>query len=64
MNYNDYVMRQWERRYTEPDENPYEDLSDEEYEELCDRIDYEQGEYDEWCDMQREERLIEEHENR
>ena len=43
MDYKDYVMRQWERRYTEPDENPYEDMSDEEYQEMCDRMDYEQG---------------------
>lgn len=25
MDYKDYVMKQWERRYTEPDENHYSD---------------------------------------
>lgn len=43
MTYNDYVMAQWEKRYTEPDNDPFDDMSDEEYEEMCEKADYEQG---------------------
>lgn len=39
MNYRDYVFAQWEKRYTEPDEDPYAGMSDEEYEEMCEKAD-------------------------
>ena len=43
MNYRDYVFAQWEKRYTEPEEDPYAGMSEEEYEEMCEKADYEQG---------------------
>ena len=42
MNYNEYVMRQLERRFINPDEMEfYSGLTDEEYQELCDQAEHE-----------------------
>ena len=43
MNYNEYVMRQLERRFTDPDDiEIYEGLTDEEYQQLCDEYEHEE----------------------
>ena len=57
MNYNDYVMRQWEKRYTEPDDDPYEDMDDEEYKEMCERAEYEEGMLYEKYERERKQKL-------
>lgn len=57
MNYNDYVMRQWEKRYAEPDDDPYEDMDDEEYKEMCEKIEYEEGVLYEKYEQERKQKL-------
>lgn len=48
-------MKQYERTDMEP-YDPYEDISQEEYEALMEREDLEQGSYDEYLENQRKER--------
>lgn len=57
MNYNDYVMRQWEKRYAEPDDDPYEDMDDEEYKEMCEKAEYEEGILCEKYEQERKQKL-------
>lgn len=55
--YNKRVLEQWEKRYTEPDDDPYEDMTDEEYEAMCEQADYEEGMLYEKYEQERKQRL-------
>lgn len=56
--YNDYAMRQWEKRYTEPpDDSLYDGMTDEELEALADKTDYEEGMLYEKYEMERKRNL-------
>lgn len=57
MNYNDYVMRQLEKRYIEPDDDLYEDMDDEEYKEMCKKAEYEEGMLYEKYEQERKQKL-------
>ena len=57
-NYNQYVLEQWEKRYTEPpDDSLYDDMTDEELEVLADKTDYEEGMLYEKYEMERKQNL-------
>lgn len=55
--YNKHVLEQWEKRYTEPDDDPYEDMDEEEYEALCEKADYEEGMLYEKYERERKQKL-------
>lgn len=56
--YNEYVLKQWENRYLEPpDDDQYEDMTDEEYEAMCEQADYEEGMLYEKYERERKQRL-------
>ena len=55
--YNKRVLEQWERKYLEPPNDPYEDMSEEEYEALCEKADYEEGMLYEKYEQERKQKL-------